>query len=65
MVDEYGEFDEMGIGRGNGSIEKKPAQLLPFPPTNLTFVDLTSNPSRHGRKPATNRLSHGTANLFT
>ena len=29
--------------------------------TNITRIDLVSNPAPHGERPATNRLSHSTA----
>jgi hypothetical protein len=29
--------------------------------TNPTWIDLGTNPGLHGERPATNRLSHGTA----
>jgi hypothetical protein len=53
---------ELGIGRGNRSARKKPAQVslrLPqIPP------DLGLKPGRRGGKPATNRLSYGAAAML-
>jgi hypothetical protein len=53
-----GEIDGMTIGRGNGSTQGKP--LCP-PQTPHACPD--ANPGRRGGKPATNRLSYGTALL--
>jgi hypothetical protein len=33
--------------------------------TNPTWIDAGSNPGLRGERPATNRLSHGTALLYT
>jgi hypothetical protein len=48
------------IGRGNRSTRRKPAPMPLLSTTNPTcFPD--ANPGRRGGKPATNRLSYGTA----
>jgi hypothetical protein len=49
----------MRIGRGNRSTRRKPAPM-PLCPPQIPH-DLGSNPGRRGGKPATNRLSYGTA----
>jgi hypothetical protein len=60
--DECGAVGGMIIGRGNRVLEKTyPSTTLST--TNLTLIDLDSNKGRHGEKPATNRLSYGTAFL--
>jgi hypothetical protein len=56
MIDsDYGAVGGMRIGRGNRNSRRKPA------PVPLCLPDLGSNPGRPGGKPATNRLSYGTA----
>jgi hypothetical protein len=55
-----GELGGMMIGRGNRSTQRKPAPVPLCPPqTPHTCPD--ANPGRRGGKPATNRLSYGTA----
>jgi hypothetical protein len=49
----------MRIGRGNRSTRRKPA-TVPLCRPQIPH-DLGSNPRRRGGKPATNRLSYGTA----
>jgi hypothetical protein len=54
------EIDGMMTGRGNRSTWRKPAPVLLCPPqTPHACPDV--NPGRRGGKPATNRLSYGTA----
>jgi hypothetical protein len=60
MVDEYGAFGGMRIGRGNRSTPRKPASM-PLYPLQIPRLDLVSNAGRRGGKPATNRLSCDTA----
>jgi hypothetical protein len=43
------------------STRRKPCLSATLSNTNLTWTDLESNPGLRGEKPATNRLSHGTA----
>jgi hypothetical protein len=57
--DDYGAVGGMRIGRGNRSTRRKPAPV-PLCPPQFPH-DLGSNPGRRGGKPATNRLSCGTA----
>jgi hypothetical protein len=60
MIDDnYGAVGKMRIGRGNRSTGGKPAPV-PLCPPQIPH-DLGSNPGRRGGKPATNRLSYGTA----
>jgi hypothetical protein len=57
MVDE----DECGmLGKRNKYSDKTCANDT-FSTTDPTWADLGSNPGRRGGKPATNRLSYGTA----
>jgi hypothetical protein len=57
--DDYGAVGGMRIGRGNRSTRRRPAPVSLCPPQ--ISHDLGSNPGRRGGKPATNRLSYGTA----
>jgi hypothetical protein len=57
--DDYGAVGGMRIGSGNRSTRIKPAPV-PLCPAQIPH-DLGSNPGRRGGKPATNRLSYGTA----
>jgi hypothetical protein len=50
---------EMRIGSGNRSTRRKPAPM-PLCRPQIPH-DLLSNPGRRGGKPATNRMSYGTA----
>jgi hypothetical protein len=63
-VPTLGDYDdgEIGgmIGRGNRSTRRKPAPVPLCPPQNPTCCP-DANPGRRGGKPATNRLSCGTA----
>jgi hypothetical protein len=54
-----GEFGGM-FGRGNRSTRRKPAPVPLCPPQNPHDCP-DANPGRRGGKPATNRLSYGTA----
>jgi hypothetical protein len=57
-----GEIGGMMIGSGNRSTRRKPAPVPPCPPqTPRACPD--ANPGCRGGKPATNRLSYGTAYL--
>jgi hypothetical protein len=60
--DDYGALGGMRIGRGNRSTRRKPAPV-PLCPPQIPH-DLGSNPGRRGGKPATNRLSYGTASTL-
>jgi hypothetical protein len=55
-----GETGGMMIGRGNRSTQRKPAPV-PLCPLQTAHVCPDANPGRCGGKPATNRLSSGTA----
>jgi hypothetical protein len=57
MIDKCGAVGGIRIVRGNRSTWKKTCLNTTFSTRNHTWLDLGSNPSRHGRKPATNRLS--------
>jgi hypothetical protein len=63
-----GDYDdgEIGgmIGGGNRSTRRKPAPV-PFYPPQTPHACPGSNPGRRGGKPATNRLSYGTAPRVT
>jgi hypothetical protein len=48
------------IGKGNRSTRRKPAPI-PLCPPQTPHACLDANSGRRGRKPATNRLSYGTA----
>jgi hypothetical protein len=57
--DDYAANGGMRLGRGNWSTRRKPAPVPLYPPQ--IPHDLGSSPGRRGGKPATNRLSYGTA----
>jgi hypothetical protein len=63
-----GDYDdgEIGgtIGRGNRSTRRKPAPV-PLCPSQTPHVCPDANPYRRGGKPASNRLSYGTAKILT
>jgi hypothetical protein len=59
-----GEIDGMMIGRGNRSSRRKPAPVPLCPPQNPHACP-DANAGRRGGKPATNRLSYGTASQAT
>jgi hypothetical protein len=44
MIDEYGAFDGMRIGRGNKSTWRKPVPVLQFPP-EIPY-ELTCDPTK-------------------
>jgi hypothetical protein len=54
-----GTIGEMKMGRRNGSTRRKPA-LVPLCSPQIPY-EPRSNPGRRCGKPATNRLSYGTA----
>jgi hypothetical protein len=56
--DECGAVSGMRTGMGNRSTRRK---LTPVPLCTQIPADLGSKPGRRGGKPATNRLSYGTA----
>jgi hypothetical protein len=58
-----GEIGGMMIGKGNRSTRRKPAPVSLCPPQNHMFCP-DANPGRRRGKPATNRLSYGTALLM-
>jgi hypothetical protein len=60
--DDCGAVGGMRIGRGNRSTWREPTPAPLCPPE--VPHDMTSNPDRRGGKPATNRLSCGTAIWF-
>jgi hypothetical protein len=45
----------------NGRTRTKTCPSATLSTTNPTWTDPESNPGLHGERPATNRLSHGTA----
>jgi hypothetical protein len=49
------------IDRGKPTTHRKTCPSATLSTTNLTWIDLGSNPGLRGERPATNRLSHGTA----
>jgi hypothetical protein len=55
-----GQIGGMMIGKGNLSTWRKPAPMPRCPP-QTPHARLDANPGRRGEKPATNRLSYGTA----
>jgi hypothetical protein len=59
--DDCGAVGRMRIGRGNRSSRRKPVPSATSSTTSPTSLDLGSNPGLRGGKPATNRLSYGTA----
>jgi hypothetical protein len=60
--DDYGEIGGTKIGRGNRNVlgENLPQRHF-CPSQNVTWLDPGLNLGRRGGKPATNRLSYGTA----
>jgi hypothetical protein len=64
IVPAQGDYDngEIGgmIGRGNRSTGRKPAPV-PLCPPQTPHACPDANPGRRGGKPASNRLSYGTA----
>jgi hypothetical protein len=59
--DDCGEIGERRIGRGNRSTLRKPAPVPLCPPQIPHDLPPGSNPGHCGGKPATSRLSYGTA----
>jgi hypothetical protein len=59
MIDGYGAFGRMKIGRGNRSTRKKKQPQCKF--IHHRIPNLGSNPARCVGKPANNRLSYGTS----
>jgi hypothetical protein len=55
-----GEIGGMTIGRGNRSTWRKPAPV-PHSPPQTPHACPEAKPGRRGGRPATNRLSYGTA----
>jgi hypothetical protein len=55
-----GEIGGIMTGRGNRSTRRKPAPV-PLCPPQTPHASPGANPGRRGGKPATNRLSYGTA----
>jgi hypothetical protein len=55
-----GEIGGMMIGKGNRSTRRKPAPV-PLCPPQTVHACPDANPGRRSGKPATNRLSYGTA----
>jgi hypothetical protein len=49
----------------NRSTRRKTCPSATLSTTNLTWTDPGSNPGLRGERPATNRLSHGTAQIRT
>jgi hypothetical protein len=60
MVDEYGAFGGLSIGRGNRSIRRTPAPVSHCPP-QIPQDDPGSNPGCRVGKSATNHLDYGMA----
>jgi hypothetical protein len=58
-----GEIGGMMIGRGNRSTLRKPTPM-PLCPPQKPYACPDANPGRCGGKPATNRLSYGTASNY-
>jgi hypothetical protein len=51
------------IDRGKPTTRRKTCPSATLSTTNLTWTYLGSNPGLRGERPATNRLSHGTASI--
>jgi hypothetical protein len=67
IVPAPGDYDngEIGgmVGKGNRSTRRKPTPVPLYPPQSPTCCP-DANPGRRGGKPASNRLSYGTAFLY-
>jgi hypothetical protein len=50
--------------QGKPKYSEKTCPVPLCPPQNPTWIDPGANPGLRGERPATNRLSHGTAFLF-
>jgi hypothetical protein len=63
MIDDgdCGAIGGMKTDRGNRSTRRKPTPSATLSTTNTTWSDPGSNPGGRGEKPATHRLSYGTA----
>jgi hypothetical protein len=63
VIDEYEAMVELYIFAGETEVlgENLPSATLST--TNPTWVDPGANPGLRGERPATNRLSHGTATV--
>jgi hypothetical protein len=62
MIYEYGERQWNDVlTEENGRTRRKTCPSATFSTTNLTWIDSGANPWLHVERPATNRLSHGTA----
>jgi hypothetical protein len=59
--DDCGAVGGMRIGRGKPKYSEKTCSSANLYSINPTWLDVGSNPGRAGGKPATNRLSYGTA----
>jgi hypothetical protein len=60
MVHQWNEID-----RGKPTTRRKTSPSATLSTTNLTWTDPGSNPGLRGERPATNRLSHGTAGILS
>jgi hypothetical protein len=60
MIYDNGEIGGMTIGKGNRSTRRKPPPV-PLCPAQTPHICPEANPGRRSGKPATNRLSYGTA----
>jgi hypothetical protein len=61
MIDEYGVFGGMRIGKVKPKYLDETCPNATLSPTNPTQPGMGSNPSRRGGKPAANRMTYGTA----
>jgi hypothetical protein len=61
MIYEYGERRGHDIDRGNLRTQIKTCPSATLSTTNSTWIEPGANLGIHGQRPATNRLSHGTA----
>jgi len=61
MIYEYGERRWNDIDRENRRTRRKTCPSATLSTTNPTWIDPGANPGLRGERPATNRLSHGTA----
>jgi hypothetical protein len=59
----FGAFGGIKIGRGDRSTRRKPTPAPLCPPQNPTWQPRSRTPDRSCGKPATNRLSYGTASF--
>jgi hypothetical protein len=61
MIYEYGERRWNDIDRGNRRTRRKACPSATLSTTNPTWIDPGANSGLRGERPASNRLSHGTA----